>query len=239
MKKRGTCKAKRKKKEKKKVYYHLVSCGMQLPLGNQLLPSPKVPKCDAEPCFLGTWGDGCVGWMGSPCAILNFSHHETHLDLNSFKMDLMSTEKLKYKWIKCKMGDQATCTLLDCGTSCINFLSYYSFATKLYRFNGCNQTTRPTTHNCLSESVCMMQCLCDISVMQAWCCLIHKLIYLIRAVILWCSQSGEMILARRRVFISSFFPLYYIISPFVLIPSFVEIGILILNFMDFTYSFTR
>jgi hypothetical protein len=32
-----------------------------------------------------------------------------------------------------------------------------------------------------------------------------------------------------------FFPLYYIISSFVLIPSFVEIGILVLNFMDFTY----
>ncbi len=53
-----------------------------------------------------------LGEWGSPCAILNFSHHEQqHLDLKYFKMDLMSTQKLKYKWIKCKTGDQATCTL--------------------------------------------------------------------------------------------------------------------------------
>jgi hypothetical protein len=95
-----------------------------------------------------------LGEWGSPCAILNFSHHEQqHLDLKYFKMDLMSTQKLKYKWIKCKTGDQAYMhSLLDCGTSCINFLLLFiPWQLNLTGLMGATRQARPITHNvCLS-----------------------------------------------------------------------------------------
>jgi hypothetical protein len=63
-----------------------------------------------------------LGECGSPCAIVNFSHHEPHLDLKYFKLDLMSTERssstngLNARWRSSYMH-----SLLDCGTSCIKF----------------------------------------------------------------------------------------------------------------------